>query len=43
MYDWLTLLCGRNWQNTVNQLYFNFLKSKKKKKKNKKEVNHTAM
>ena len=26
MYDWITLLYHRNWYNTVNQLYFNFLK-----------------
>ena len=23
MYDWVTLLYGRNWHNIVNQLYFN--------------------
>ena len=22
MYDWVTLLCSRNWYNIVNQLYF---------------------
>jgi len=22
-YDWVTLLCGRNWLNIVKQLYFN--------------------
>ena len=31
MYDWVTLLYGRNWHNTVNQLHF--LKKKKKKKR----------
>ena len=30
IYDWVTLLCGRNLHNTVNQLYFHFLKRKKK-------------
>ena len=23
MYDWVTLLYGRNWHNIVNQIYFN--------------------
>ena len=23
MYDWVTLLCSRNWHNIVNQLYLN--------------------
>ena len=23
IYDWVTLLCSRNWYNTVNELYFN--------------------
>ena len=32
--DWVALLYSKNWQNTVNQRYFNFfLKWKKKKKK----------
>ena len=46
MYDWVNLLYSRNWQNIVNQLYFNKMKKKitlysspKKKKKKKKECN----
>ena len=31
MYNWVTSPYGRNWHNTVNQLYFN---KKVKKKKN---------
>ena len=23
MYAWVTLLCSRNWHNTVNQRYYN--------------------
>ena len=28
MYDWVTLLYGRDWHNIVNQLYFNLKKIK---------------
>ena len=31
-YDWVTLLYSRNWQNIVNQLYFNFFKKNLKRK-----------
>ena len=33
MYDWVTLLYSRNWQDTANQLYFNSKRNLEKKKK----------